>query len=145
MMTLEAAQVFAVMETSYRKGVIDKFIPLFGEALEGLMEETGMNMEDLLNKLDEAKPETVEKLNRLLGSSGPLLRLANNDRLMGLVSRILDLELVRRVSIRGLIWFLKRSLAKSEGEFPPLTERLRGYITVIGQRSSGLAGGKPQP
>ena len=119
---LEAAQVFAVMETSYRKGVIDKFIPLFGEALEGLMEETGVNMEDLIYKLDEVELGTVEKLNRLLGISGPLLRLANNDRLMGLVSRILDLELVRRVLTRGLI----RVLTLAVGKAPALGEKIRG-------------------
>ena len=128
---LESTQVFAVMETLYRKGVIDKFIPLFGEVLVGLGEETGMNLGDLLNKLNEVKPETIRMLDRLLGISGPLLRLANNDRLMGLVSRILDLELIRLVLIRGLSWLLGGLIwFQSEG-LTPLTERF-----------SNLAGGK---
>jgi len=128
---VEAAQVFALMETLYRNGVIDNFMPLFGKALEGLTEETGLNMEDLINKVDAVKSETIWMLDRLLGISGPFLRLANNDRLMGLVSRILDLELIRLVLIRGLSWLLGGLIwFQSEG-LTPLTERF-----------SNLAGGK---
>ena len=43
-MALESGQVFAVMQVAYRQGVLDRFNPLLGEALDGAMEETGFNI-----------------------------------------------------------------------------------------------------
>ncbi|NPV60923.1 MAG: hypothetical protein HPY75_14830, partial [Actinobacteria bacterium] len=55
-LALDPAEVFKVMRCAWRNGVLDKFMVIQGEALEGVMADTGMNMGDLLNRLDEARP-----------------------------------------------------------------------------------------
>ncbi|NPV59498.1 MAG: hypothetical protein HPY75_07535, partial [Actinobacteria bacterium] len=55
-LALDPQEVFKVMQCAWRNGVLDKFMVIQGEALEGVMADTGMNMGDLLNRLDEARP-----------------------------------------------------------------------------------------
>ncbi|MBC7228761.1 MAG: hypothetical protein H5T74_14565, partial [Actinobacteria bacterium] len=50
-MPLDPQEVFRVMQCAWRNGVLDKFMVIQGEALEGVMADTGMNLGDLLNRL----------------------------------------------------------------------------------------------
>ncbi len=101
-MPLDPQEVFKVMQCAYRNGVLDKFLVITGPALEGVIADTGMNLGDLLNRLDEAKEETVMKIDRLLDRLGPFIKYADNDRLMRLVSRLLDVAVVRNLVIKTM-------------------------------------------
>jgi len=118
---LESGRVFNVMAAAYRHGVLDRFMGIFGEVLEGVMAETGAGIGDVVNKMDEARESTVAKLDSLLSRSGPLLKAASGDRLMETASRLLDSPLVRRVVVRLLKGFLVRAM-DGEGR-PPFSER----------------------
>lgn len=100
-MSIDSQMVFWAVQCAYRNGVLDKISALQGEALKAIMRETGLNMGDLFNRLDEAQEETVQKIDRLAGRLGPLIKYANNDRLMKLVSRILDIRAVQRIIVKG--------------------------------------------
>ena len=90
------------MSAAYRTGLLDKALPLVGEAISGCQEDTGLDFGDLMNKLDEAKSRTIIKLDRLLKKSGPILRLASNERLLALLSRIMDFGAVRKATSPAL-------------------------------------------
>ena len=121
-LALDPAEVFKVMRCAWRNGVLDKFMVIQGEALEGVMADTGMNMGDLLNRLDEARPETVARIDRLLDRAGPLMRYLDSDRLMGTVSRLLDLAPVRRMMVAGMRAQMTR--AATGAPRPSLKERV---------------------
>jgi len=121
--SLDPAEVYQVLQCAYRNGVLDKFMAIQGEALEAVMEEAGVNMGDLLNRMDEAKEETVQKIDRLLDRMGPLVKYANNDRLMRLVSRLLDIPPVKRLIVSNI----KKTILKTlNGQAPPsLADRIK--------------------
>lgn len=98
--------VFEVTASAYRNGVLDKGMVIFGDALQGVMEKTDCKLGDLVNMMDEASERTVMALDALLARSGPLLRVAANDRLMALTSRLLDVAAVRRAGVAVLTWML---------------------------------------
>jgi len=113
-MPLDPQEVFRVMQCAWRNGVLDRFMAIQGEALEGVMADTGMNLGDLLNRLDEAKEETVQKIDRMLDRAGPLVKYAESDRLMRLAARLLDLSFVRRAVVAGM----RANLARAAGGEP---------------------------
>jgi hypothetical protein len=113
-MALEAGQLYAVTAAAYRTGVLDKFLSIAGDAMDGAMEETGLNLDDLLNRADEVKEETLRKGDRLLGRSAFLLRFASSDRLMNLLSRLLDRQAVKRVAASGMQRFLVKAITGSD-------------------------------
>ena len=122
-MSLDPAEVFKVMQCAYRNGVLDKFMVIQGEALEGVIAETGMNMGDLLNRLDEAEEATVMKIDRLLDKAGPLMKYLDNDMLMKFASRLLDIALVKKLMVSGMQATMARA---ATGTKPPsLGERVR--------------------
>jgi hypothetical protein len=122
-LSLDPAEVFKVMQCAYRNGVLDKFMVIQGEALEGVMAETGMNMGDLLNRLDEAEEATVIKIDRLLDKAGPLMKYLDNDRLMKFASRLLDIALVKKLMVKNMQATMARA---ATGTKPPsLGERVR--------------------
>ncbi len=122
-MSLDPADVFRVMQCAYRNGVLDKFMVIQGEALEGVMADTGMNMGDLLNRLDEADEATVMKIDRLLDRAGPFLKYLDNDHLMRFASRLLGIAAVRKLMVKGMRTTMGRAAA---GTAPPsLGERLK--------------------
>lgn len=122
-MSLDPAEVFKVMQCAYRNGVLDKFMVIQGEALEGVIAETGMNMGDLLNRLDEAEEATVMKIDRLLDKAGPLMKYMDNDRLMKFSSRLLDIALVKKLMVKNMQATMARA---ATGTKPPsLGERVR--------------------
>jgi hypothetical protein len=122
-LSLDPQEVFRVMQCAYRNGVLDKFMVIQGEAMEGVMADTGMNMGDLLNRLDEAEEATVIKIDKMLDRAGPLMKHLDSDLLMKLASRLLDLALVKKLLIANM----RTMMAKiATGTKPPsLTERLR--------------------
>lgn len=122
-MAIDPQEVFKVMQCAYRNGVLDKFMVIQGEALEGVMADTGMNLGDLLNRLDEAEEATVVKIDRLLDRAGPLVKYADSDRLMRLASRLLDVAAVRRMVVAGMRSTMAR--AASGGAPPSLPQRLK--------------------
>lgn len=122
-LSLDPQEVFRVMQCAYRNGVLDKFMVIQGEAMEGVMSDTGMNMGDLLNRLDEAEEQTVKKIDRLLDRAGPLMKYLDSDALMRLASRLLDIGLVRKVVTANMRAMMGRA---ATGKKPPsLSERLR--------------------
>jgi hypothetical protein len=122
-LSLDPAEVFKVMQCAYRNGVLDKFMAIQGEALEGVMAEAGVNMGDLLNRMDEATEEAVMKIDCLLDRAGPFMKYLDNDRLMKLSSRLLDIPLVNKAMVAGM----KNNIAKTLADTPPpsLLDRLR--------------------
>lgn len=134
-MSIKPDEIFELMHCSYRNGVTDKFISLETRALVEAMEETGMNLQDLLNRMDDAKQETVDRMDMLLDRIGPLVKYLSNDHLMRFNSRLLDVPLVKRWMFR----LMKRSLLKAmTGEATPsLLERTK---TVIVSKSAGRGG-----
>jgi len=119
---IDPQEVFWVMQCAYRNGVLDKFMSIQGKALELVMEETGADMGDLLNRMDEAKEETVMKVDRLLDRVGPLLKYLNNDRLMRLADHLLSIKRVQDLMARRMADSIKRTLT-GEGK-PTLRERV---------------------
>ena len=116
-MALDPKEVFQVMQCAYRNGVLDKFMAIQGDALEQVMEEANMNMGDPLNRLDEAEEATVMKIDRLLDRAGPLMKYLDNDALMKIASRMLDLAFVRKMMIANM----KNSILRTVSETPPPT------------------------
>jgi hypothetical protein len=134
-MSIRPDEIFELMHCSYRNGVTDKFISLESEALIEVMDESGMNLQDLLNRMDDAKQETVDKIDRLLDRIGPFVKYLANDHLMRFNSRLLDVPLVKHWMIRHM----KRSLLKTlTGEAPPsLLEKVK---TAFASKSAGRGG-----
>ena len=114
-MALQPGLVFNVMACAYRHDVLDKYMSLTGDALEGVVDDTGLTVGDLVNKLDEAHERTVMRLDAVLARSGPMLRLAASDRLMAIVSRLLDMKTVRKV----MVTVMRRSLVRIVSGKPP--------------------------
>jgi hypothetical protein len=113
---IDPGEVYDVMECAYRHGVLDKFMAIQGEALEAVMEEGNLNMGDLLNRMDEAEEATVQKVDRLLDKLGPFIKYANNDKMMKLTSRLLDVPFVKKMMVANM----KNTILKvMTGESPP--------------------------
>jgi hypothetical protein len=133
-LALKPGLVFDVMASAYRNDVLDKSLSIMGEAIDGAMQDSGLGIGDLVNKMDEAQERTVMKLNNLLARSGPLLRLAASDRLMAAVSRLLDVKLVRKTGAR----VMRRMLVKA---VTATTVAAGGRETACDERA--LEGGRP--
>jgi hypothetical protein len=110
-LALETADAFGLMANAYRTGLLDKALPLVGQAINGCQEDTGLDFGELMVRLDEAKSETIVKLDRLFKKSGPIVRLASNQRLLGLLSRMMDLRVVRQATS----FLLRKLLVKVVG------------------------------
>jgi hypothetical protein len=115
--------MFDVMSCAYRNGVLEKFTIIQGEALEEVIKQSGWNLGDLLNRLDETEEKTVKRIDRLLDRMGPLARFLNNDRLMKLSSRLLDAKMVRKMAIATMKTAILKTLP---GQAPPsIAERIK--------------------
>jgi len=73
--------------------------------------QTGCEIGDLVNKLDMTTEKTVMLMDRLLGLSRPLLRLAASDRLMTVVSRLLDITAFRKMNVALMTRVLARAVS----------------------------------
>jgi hypothetical protein len=121
--SLDPKEVFEVMQCAYRHGVLQKFTVAQGEALQAVIKESGWNLGDLLNLLNETKEETVTKIERLLNRLGPIIKYANNDRMMALTSKLLDLGTVKKMMVANM----KKGILKVvPGQVvPSLSERIK--------------------
>jgi NADP-dependent 3-hydroxy acid dehydrogenase YdfG len=108
-LSLKQGQVFKVMACAYRHDVLDKFLSVLGDAIDGVMRDADLGIGDLVNKLDEAGEQTVMKLDGLIARSGPMLRFAAMDRVMAAVSRLMDVATVRK----AMVAVTKRMLVKA--------------------------------
>lgn len=130
-MALDPQEVFWVLQCAYRNGVLDKFMSIQGRVLEMVMEETGADMGDLLNRMDEAKEETVMKVDRILDRAGPFFKYLNNDRLMRLADKLFSSGMVQEFMARRIAESIKRTLS---GDSPPsLAERLKALVSRAGK------------
>ncbi len=136
-MAFDPQLMFSVMEKAYRTGLMDKGNAILGDALSEVIERNGINMEDLINRMDMAREETVRKLDRALDRSTPLLKLAGNEAMMRRMSRLLDMAPVRKAAVKGMVLMLERTMAKADGTLPPLKEQLRSFAR--GRRERLLA------
>jgi hypothetical protein len=132
--------MFSVMEKAYRTGLLDKGNAILGDALSEVIRRNGLNMEDLINRMDMAKEETVRKLDRALERSTPLLKLAGNEGMMRRISRLLDSAAVRRLAVKGMVLFLERTMAKADGTLPPVKEQLRSFALARRNRLMAAVG-----
>ena len=108
-MPLKEGLAFNVMACAYRHDVLDKYMAITGDAIDGVMRDTDLKIGDLVNKIDEAQEGTVMKIDGLLNRSGPMLKLAANDRVMAAISRMLDFKTVRR----AMVSVMRRALVKA--------------------------------
>jgi hypothetical protein len=58
-MAFDSASAFELLRQSYRSGLLDELVAIAGQALDGLIKDTGLGMGDLLAMLDNVSPETV--------------------------------------------------------------------------------------
>jgi hypothetical protein len=123
---LNPSDVYDVLHCAYRNGVLEKFMAIQGEALEAVLQEGGYDMGDLLNRMDEAREETVTKIDRILERLGPFIKYASNDRLMRFSSRLLEMQAVKTFLVRRM----KDGILKTmTGHAPPsLLERLKAVL-----------------
>lgn len=127
-MAIDPDEFYWTFEAVYRNGVLDRFMEIQGMAIEGVMQETGLNMGDLLNRMDEASDETVWKIERLLEKMGPFLKYARNDRVLGLVARALDVAFIRQLMVKTMKTRLTWAVT---GEHPPpLSARIRDALAA---------------
>ena len=124
-LAFDPQQVFVFMQVAYEKGVLSKFLPILGDALRKLMQRTDKRVDEIFNAFDMATEETVQRVNRLVGHSGLLLKVASNPRLMSLTSRALDFVAVRQAAGRFLVWYMDMAIAKGEGTHVSLSQKLK--------------------
>ena len=135
-MTLKPGQFFTLMETAYRHGVLDKSMALYGSALDKVRDKWGIGTEDLLEKLNGAEEKSIALVDRLLFLSGPLLRIASNDLLMRILSRLLDFHIVQ-IIIRWLIQVsLEIALLENDNISWPIVQRIRDARARLKERSA---------
>lgn len=96
-MAVKPEEVFDLMEAAYRHGVLDKSNVVINDALEELFLITDLNFEDLLNRADATQKSTVDKLDKMVGRSAPLIKHMGSDRMMALTSKILDFTIIRNL------------------------------------------------
>jgi hypothetical protein len=109
---LDTELAFKFMQINYKYGLLDEMGAIVGEALEAMLLETGMDMEDVLNMIDGASESTVEKVNTLLEKWGtPFLRLATNDTMTRLQVWLLKKPAVRKGAVSLAKIVLRKRLA----------------------------------
>jgi len=140
-MTADANALYGFLETAYRKGVLDKFLSIFGQALEGAMEDAGVTLEHLINNMDGANEETVKRLDSLLERSEPFLRLAGTDRSLNLLDRLVDISLGRQAAVSVLKRFLFLKMTGDESRLFPQIDTIKTYMNVMKQTVSSLGSG----
>ncbi len=98
-MAFDHKQVFDAMACAYRHGVLEKVMYIQGRAMEKALEESGLNLVDILNRVDETGDDTVSLIEKVLDRAGPAVSIIGNDFVMKIVARIMDIEKVRELII----------------------------------------------
>ncbi len=132
-MSQEAGLAFKFMRVNYKYGLMDEVGAIAGDALENVLRERGLDMEDVINSLDGAGEDTVERLNGVVEKWSPIaLRLAVNDTATRISAWLIRKPPVRRAAVRALTRALLRSSlaapagAGPQGPFPPPDQGTRG-------------------
>ncbi|MHB8895815.1 MAG: hypothetical protein ACYC99_11660 [Candidatus Geothermincolia bacterium] len=111
-MALDTGLAFKFMRINYKYGLLDEVGAIAGEALEAVLREQRMDMEDLLNMLDGASEGTIEKINGILDRWGTIfLRLAANEQMTRLQAYLLKKPPVRRGAVKAATHILRKRLA----------------------------------
>lgn len=111
-MATDTEHAFRFMQVNYRYGLLDEMGSIVGDALESVLIEEGMDMEDVFNRLDGAGEETVEKVNRVLERWGhAFLRLAANGTMTRLQAYLLKKPFVRGRAVAVAKRVLRKRLA----------------------------------
>lgn len=98
-MSFDPNLFFKAMRCAYRSGVLDKVMYMQGQSIQLVMEETGLNLVDLMNRMDETTEDTLLILDEMLEQSAFMCRLATSGILMKTISRILDFHAVKNLII----------------------------------------------
>lgn len=115
-MALDRDLAFDFMRVNYECGLIDEMGSIVGEALEAVMLEKGMDMEDVINLLDGTGEDTVERINSVIERRADLaLKLAANRSMTRLQARLLKFAWARRGAVRAATWMLRRSINPATG------------------------------
>lgn len=103
---LKEGQVFKIVELAYRTGLMEKGIPIVGEAMKDAQEKTGFKLPDMVEFMNEATDDSVRKIDTVLKYVGPVMALVGNEKLMkpifSLGAKLLDLKSVQAISVRAL-------------------------------------------
>lgn len=115
-MALDTRQAFKFLQVNYKHGLLDEVGSIVGDALEAVMLEQGLNMEDILNRLDGTDERTIEKVNDVFERRANLFfKLAANETMTRLQAALLRVPIVRRGAVGAVSAFLKKKL-KDSGE-----------------------------
>ena len=89
-MSLDQKALFDVIACAQRSTVLEKLVLALGQGIEEALEEGALNMADLLSMLDDMEETSLVEADKWLGMVGPLLPLASHDKLMMLLSHLLE-------------------------------------------------------
>ena len=124
---------FKFMQVNYKYGLLDEIGSIVGEALESVMAEKRMDMEDVFNALDGASEHTIEKVNNLLERWGTLLlRLAVNEPMTRLQAYLLKKPTIRRGAVKAAAAILRKRL---DGPPGPAAEQNPGSSIGLGPQA----------
>jgi hypothetical protein len=111
-MTLDTRQAFRFLQVNYKYGLLDEVGSIVGDALEAVMLEQHLDMEDVLNRLDGTDERTIERINDLLERRANLFfKLAANETMTRLQAALMRVPFVRRGALRVVSAFLKKKLS----------------------------------
>ena len=102
--------LFDVVQCAYRNGALDKLLNIVGESTQSAMDVKGDSMMQVLALLDDADPVFLAKLDALVAKSGEWIGFLNNDKIMQLVSYLLDDKVVRGALSEMLTGFIATGL-----------------------------------
>jgi hypothetical protein len=111
-MTLDTRQAFRFLQVNYKYGLLDEVGSLVGDALEAVMLELNLDMEDILNRLDGTDERTIERINDVIERRAHLFfKLAANETMTKLQAALLRIPVVRRGALRVVSAYLRRKLS----------------------------------
>lgn len=126
-MAMEASDVSAFMLSAYRNGVLDRFVPILGKAMDGALAEAGVGLEQIVYQIDEAGEDTLRRLGLYFSRSAVLMRLAASDAVMKVLSVLLGTRLVSR-SVEAVLRFSLGLVLSSGADAGTLGERLKARV-----------------
>ncbi|MBN1288078.1 MAG: hypothetical protein JXA49_00380 [Actinobacteria bacterium] len=127
-MPIDPGLLFSLLQAADRNGVIENGSAFAGEVIQQVLNEPDIDLGDLFNYVDAIKMDTLMKVDKLLGLSGPFLRFAESDLLMRNVARILDSSILRRFMVDMVSPVLARAL---RGEKKPPSRLILRLKTAI--------------
>lgn len=118
-MSLDQKALFEVISCAHRNGVLEKLMVLLGEAIEEALEEGNLTTWELLHMVDEVEDASLAMADGLLGMVSGFIPLANNDKLMMLLSYLLEDPNVTS----GAAQKVKQAILNHPAAEPPVSPR----------------------